>query len=466
MDDPNSPRPTEHSHLLTPSEQQRITQTLHAQLAKYPIYQRQPRRALWTVPHLLSLPALYVYWLISSLLPSWRPVPSWPLFRAVNVKFIRWATNTFFRSNRLPRPDTTREPSEGQKEELKSRWGARFAWIEGVDVREVGEPVRGWAEAAKVEGRRVGGYWVGEEVERPEVVQRSRARGADRAALRALEERGGQSGQSQQAKNKVMLFVHGGSYVTGGAHPSEFTSFTPLSSVRYSHTLRAALSVEYRLSSGFPNTAENPFPAALLDAISAFRYLVALGFGPGDIIVTGDSAGGNLALALVRYLVEVEGIGSELGGLLLLSPWCDLSDSHEGPEGSVVRNYDTDYLLGLKASMGAYCVHAFCGSVSPRNPWISPSAKAAGAVPGEAEEAYFHGWPRTLLIPGETEMILDEQRTLRARMERDGVLLTYKEWEGAPHDMFAMWFMEPERTEAIKFACRWIDGEDLQHEVQ
>ncbi|KZO89699.1 alpha/beta-hydrolase [Calocera viscosa TUFC12733] len=447
---------------MAQDEQRCVTSVLNEQLSKYPIYLTQPKRALWLIINLLSLPSLYIYWTLSNLLPFWRPLPTWPLHRAVNAKLIRWATNTFFRAAQLPRPDLRHEPGEHERAVLKSEYGARFVWIEGVDVREVGEPVRGWAEAAGVEGARVPAYWMGEAVESLSAGRGGgRAfRGSEQVVYRDMEQREGHPGPS--GKHRVMLFLHGGSYVTGSAHPSELTSFTPINCLRYSETVRATLSVEYRLSSGFPLAAENPFPAALLDAISGFRYLLSLGFSPHEILISGDSAGGNLAIALVRYLVDSEGIGSGLAGAVLLSPWCDLSDSHEGPESSLIRNYETDFLLGPNASMGAYCVNAFCGKMSPRNPWISPSAKAAVAEPPDAgpsglQEARFIGWPRTLVVPGQREMLVDEMRTLHQRMERDAVPLVYKEWPDAPHDLLAMWFMEPERTEAIKFVCKWID---------
>ncbi|KZO89696.1 alpha/beta-hydrolase [Calocera viscosa TUFC12733] len=410
----------------------------------------QPTRgALWIIANVLSLPPLYAYWTLSNLFPSWRTLPSWTLRRAVDIKFIRRVMGIAFEANGLTQPDMQHEPTERERAELKSKYGARYVWMEGVDLKEVGEPVRGWADAAGVESARVPAYWVGEEVE-----------SAGRRAYSSSEE-----GHAERSgKAKVMLFFHGGCYITGGAHPSEFTSFAPINSLRHSLTLCATLSVEYRLSSGFPNPARNPFPAALLDAITSFRYLLSLGFKPHEILVCGDSAGGNLAVALVRYLVEVDGAGSGLGGLVLLSPWVDLSHSHEGPESSLVRNYETDYFL---PSMTDYGGDVYCDKMSPRNPWISPAAKAPvasvtpnGVAEEDLQEAHFHNWPRTLLIPGGREMLLDESRTLRERMEPDGVPLVYKEWPDAPHEMFCMWFMEPDRTEGIKFVCRWIDGQE------
>ncbi|KZO89700.1 alpha/beta-hydrolase [Calocera viscosa TUFC12733] len=459
MGDTGAPTSTERSALLDAPDTSHLA-VLDTLLSTHAIHASQPRKSLWLTTHLLALPPLYAYWHITALLPSWRPLPTWSIKRTVGIKLIRYVSRTFFVGNSLPRPDVSQELTKSQLRELE-RYAARVVWIPPVDLEGVGEPVRGWAEGAGVRPERVRGFWMGENVELP----------ADQ----------------EREKGKVMLFLHGGSYIvrppllppqlhltskqTGSGHPAQLTSFLPLQSLKHSLTLRAALGIDYRLSATAPNPAVNPFPAALLDALAGFRYLLSLGFAPGQIIIAGDSAGGNLALALVKYLVEVDQLGALLAGLVLLSPWSDMTDSHHSPACSLVRNYRTDYILGLEAGMGTYSVHAFCRHVSPWSAWVSPAAKrpspagAASTIGTEGEaaaaakypEGTFLHWPRTLLLPGEREMIIDEIRTLRTRMERDGVPLTYREWDGCPHDFLSFWFMEPERTEAVRFVCRWVD---------
>ena len=83
--------------------------------------------------------------------------------------------------------------------------------------------------------------------------------------------------------------------------------------------------LEYRISSAAPFTVTNPFPAALLDAISGYRYLVhEIGFDPRRILLSGDSAGGGLAFNLARYLA-IARLPSlpDPAGALLLSPTMD-----------------------------------------------------------------------------------------------------------------------------------------------
>lgn len=93
-----------------------------------------------------------------------------------------------------------------------------------------------------------------------------------------------------------------------------------------------------RISTPPSGISLNPFPAALIDAVAGYNYLVGnIGFSPDDIIVLGDSSGGNLALALARHLIEsrrmVEDVTIPLppGGLILCSPWVNLGPPQQTP---------------------------------------------------------------------------------------------------------------------------------------
>lgn len=77
--------------------------------------------------------------------------------------------------------------------------------------------------------------------------------------------------------------------------------------------------MDYRLATA------HPFPAQLFDALAAYAYLVeSCSVDPSNITVSGDSAGANLALALVRYLRDTKVLPMP-GALVLLSPFCDPS---------------------------------------------------------------------------------------------------------------------------------------------
>jgi len=126
--------------------------------------------------------------------------------------------------------------------------------------------------------------------------------------------------------------------------------------IQHCQPVQRAFALEYRLSSTDPLPSANPFPAALIDAIAGYNYLVnAVGFDPSNIIVEGDSAGGNLALALTRYLVEHRDrpdIPAPPASLILNSPWADVSNSHDGPNSSLATNANIDYLFDLNTMRG------------------------------------------------------------------------------------------------------------------
>ena len=111
----------------------------------------------------------------------------------------------------------------------------------------------------------------------------------------------------------------------GDASPSGLSA--PMMKDMLSHypQFKRLLNVEYRLASGAPWRIENPFPSALIDAITAYNYLVnELHFSPQNILVIGESAGGTLGLQLARYTVE-SNLPSlpPFGGLLMVSPTMD-----------------------------------------------------------------------------------------------------------------------------------------------
>ena len=113
---------------------------------------------------------------------------------------------------------------------------------------------------------------------------------------------------------RVLIFFHGGGYCSGSirSHRRMVTEAGRAARAR-------TLAVEYRLA------PEHPFPAALEDALTAWRFLLAEGIPAGRIAVGGDSAGGGLTAVLINHL---RGVGQELPACAwLVSPWTDLTMS-------------------------------------------------------------------------------------------------------------------------------------------
>ena len=119
-------------------------------------------------------------------------------------------------------------------------------------------------------------------------------------------------------KTSIMLYLHGGMYLCG--HP---TAHRGIVAKFVRATGLAALVPDYRLA------PEHPYPAALDDALAAYRFLLDEGHLASEIILVGDSAGGGLALALLLALKE-RGLPLPAAAAAL-SPWTDLTlsgDSH------------------------------------------------------------------------------------------------------------------------------------------
>ena len=281
---------------------------------------------------------------------------------------------------------------------------------------------------------------------------------------------------------KVLYMLHGGGYIRLSASPKD-----PIATITHgllAHCRRTRVrmwrgfAVEYRLSVAAPDEPQHAFPAALLDALAGYLYLVReVGFRAEDVVVAGDSAGGNLALALVRYLVENAGWVADgekdeemmpppPGGLLLFSPWADLSGSDVFAGGSPFANYDSDYLPAHSHPSALYVRTALLGPLlSPeglRNRYISPACDDADE--DAEEEVSFVGFPRTLVVSGGAEMFRDQIRILVRRMARDmGVgtgegQVTHMEQPEGTHDFVGLFFHEPERTEALEASAKWIGG--------
>ncbi|MBO5779353.1 MAG: alpha/beta hydrolase [Clostridia bacterium] len=198
-------------------------------------------------------------------------------------------------------------------------------------------------------------------------------------------------------KDSTILYLHGGGYVTGGA--------PYVSGVAAKLCQRLALPVlapVYRLA------PENPFPAALHDALAAWDSLLAMGYAPDRILLCGESAGGGLCLALSLLLKEA---GRPLpAGQILLSPWVDLTQSGK----SITKNASVDPSLSRKRL--ELFVHSYCqeDSALPSSPLCSP-------LFGD-----FTGLPPTLTIAGGYEILLSDARRLTARLRAAGVPATLR----------------------------------------
>lgn len=207
-------------------------------------------------------------------------------------------------------------------------------------------------------------------------------------------------------KKYVILYCHGGGYSTGSSLYGR-TLTTRLAS----STSMDVLSFDYRLA------PEHPYPAAIEDAGKAWNYLMMYGYGARDVILAGDSAGGNLALALTHQL-KAEGRLLPRG-IVLLSPWTDMTSSgksHQTKEG-------VDPVLNAAYLQDA--IENYLGKDYEkellRDPSVSP-------LFGD-----FAGFPPTYIQVGDQEILQSDSVLLYKRMQQAGVKVTLDVFKGMWH---------------------------------
>ena len=130
------------------------------------------------------------------------------------------------------------------------------------------------------------------------------------------------------ASGKALLYLHGGGHMFGSikSHRSFVSRLATSGRVTAFH-------IDYRLA------PENPYPAAIEDALKAYRRILAMGFSADNLIVGGELAGGNLAAALLLKVRDEK--LPQPAGLYLLSPWLDMTTTAESiSEGRRARSDD------------------------------------------------------------------------------------------------------------------------------
>jgi acetyl esterase/lipase len=207
---------------------------------------------------------------------------------------------------------------------------------------------------------------------------------------------------------RVVLYLHGGGYMAGSVVSHRYVA------VEIGRAARArALALDYR------RAPEHPYPAQLEDALSAWRYLREQGLAAADIAVGGDSAGGNLTLALLLAL-RARGEAMPACGWLV-SPWTDLTASGATMQTKAAADpmISKPYLLELAT--------AFAGGRDLADPLISPMF------------ADLSGLPPLLIQVGSEETLLDDAVTLAGRAGAAGVAATLEIWPEMIH-AFPMFF--------------------------
>jgi len=219
-------------------------------------------------------------------------------------------------------------------------------------------------------------------------------------------------------QGRVILYLHGGGYVIGSinTHREMVGRISRASGAR-------ALMLDYRLG------PENRFPAAVDDAVAAYRWLVTQGAAPANVVVAGDSAGGGLTVATLLALRDG---GDPLPAAgVCISPWVDL----EGTGGSMNTKAAEDPMVARQGLVAM--ARQYLGDADPRHPYASPI------------HANLAGLPPLLIQVGTAETLLDDSTRLAERAKAAGVQVTLEPWQDMIHVWHTFAGMLPEGQEAI-----------------
>ncbi|KIK57923.1 hypothetical protein GYMLUDRAFT_262771 [Collybiopsis luxurians FD-317 M1] len=383
----------------------------------------QPFKAIYLFYSFCKLVAFNIpYWLLINAVPSNRPRSSWSLKKSLIVKAFHWMMGLMLRTGELQMmPDHNKvEPN------------SNGLWVNAAPEHLFDDGLRMWLSVAQVKPCNIPGYYYTRN-----------------------------SASSHANARKTVYHLHGGAYVIWSASPAcTDAARIPKGYLTCTNTVASVFALEYRLSSFDGNGSfENPFPAALLDAFAGYLHLIEQGYSPHDIVISGDSAGAHLALALCRYLQQAARKGLAVPALpsklILLSPWPDFGVSHQESYKSVKG---TDYLRDHDFPQSA--ITAFLGP-HPRSmlesPYISP---ASIAFFDEDHIGLFRDFPNTFIAVGTGERLLSSQRDLAKLMRRDmgdNKVVMY-EAEDCVHDYCAFDWEEPKRSQTFAEIDSWLTG--------
>ena len=189
-------------------------------------------------------------------------------------------------------------------------------------------------------------------------------------------------------------------------------------------------SVDYRLA------PEHPYPAAMDDALHAYRGLLATGVSASEIVLSGESSGGGLAVAL-SIAIRDAGL-PPAAGIFAVCPFADLTLS--SPSLSVFHGDDP----AANRDLLSYLAASYFQGHEPTDPRVSP-------LYGD-----LRGLPPMLLTAATNEVLLDDTTRLAERAEAAGVDVTLRLVDDSVH-VFTVFAFLPEATAALDQFAAWVD---------
>ncbi len=216
---------------------------------------------------------------------------------------------------------------------------------------------------------------------------------------------------------RAILYIHGGGFFSGSlrTHRAIAGSLAKAASAD-------VLLIDYRLA------PENPYPAQIDDALTAYRWLLDSGYEPSNIVVVGESVGGNLAIEATLRQMRVK--GPLPAAVVAMSPVTDLAATG----ASLAATAGTDPLID--AAQLDLMRKAYLGTRSPTDPMVSP-------LYGDMT-----GFPPLLVQVGSGEALLDDTLRLADKARKVGVDVETEIWPGMIHQwqLFPFWLDDARRS--------------------
>lgn len=227
------------------------------------------------------------------------------------------------------------------------------------------------------------------------------------------------------AEDRVIEYVHGGGYVLMSAetHRKLVGHLAKATGCR-------ALNVDYRLA------PEHPHPAAVEDAVTAYRWLLDRGFEPGHLAISGDSAGGGLTIATALKLRD-EGVPLP-AAMVPISPWTDM----EGTGETMKTRAEVDLIVAPDAI--AQLSGVFLSGADSQDPYASPLY---------ADPA---GLPPCYVQVGNDEVLLDDAVRFADKAKAAGVDVTLEVFPEMQHVFQMAAGNMPEADEAVQKIGAWL----------
>lgn len=208
--------------------------------------------------------------------------------------------------------------------------------------------------------------------------------------------------------DKVIVQLHGGAYILA------FIDCYREAAVQYSNIAEGAevYSIDYRIA------PDNLFPSALEDSVKVYKWILAQGHKNDDILIIGDSAGGNLALSTTLYLRDKKLPLPK--GVILLSPWADIDNN----PFSRKKNKYKDLVLGVNALNMRKEVKdsTYAKDANKKDSYVSPYY-------GD-----FKGFPNLLIQVGSYEILLDDSLEVAKKARKSGVHVKQTTYKEMSHD--------------------------------